>query len=1177
MRRPFAIATLATSLNVCLSVVLDPLMAAAAGSKSLLRNGGFETVVPQTVTEPRKRGMPVGWVRYQTDVPGQVWTLDETDAVEGRRSLRLDNRGADATSSLNTFTKSPLPATPGAHYAWTFAAKADRSDVLFRHYVFSTVRDPAAKKYGGIWFDKASQPLSRSWARYRIDVTIPSAGMAFRDVTLTKDVTSVILRFAAPHRNAAVVWVDDMRFIREDASRSNLALNGSFEVTTVPDVPDFWNRYLGPKKLLNWYTYWGVDESAAFHGKKSLRIRNPFDESHPALGVDATAMARGWPKPVAGGTYNVSAYLRSDVEKLRVRMAAVGSSRRFEVGTDWQRCAFTVKASSGRQMSFGFSPESKGTLWIDAVQITRGETLHPYAPSPQDEYLMTESAPVDALPPRREKVRCGTTERPPKIDGRLGDLAWQKAGRVTRFILLGAETPAKEQTEAFVVRDERALYIAFKCFDSRLRELVAKERRRDGQVFADDCVEVFLDLNGDRRTYLHFAANFLGTRFDERNKGNVTWDADWGVACAKGKGFWAAEIVIPFLALRPPADVAPVWGISLCRENAKANEFSFWGGGFHQPTRFAALERVAMAHVRPVALTHSPFEFFFGGKSADQLVLHTQVCNRGSGRCSLKARVKLRAEAGAGEASTKVSLGPGERKPIEIAGLPAVREGGVCEVSFVLADSETGDVLLAETDGTALLPPLLTIKSDRSFYTDEAVAQLVLQTRLSRELAEALSARMEVKDADGATLAVVERVKMDGSAETLVPIDMAKVPVGRARVRASLMRRGGQEAASAECALTKLPPSPVAVKIDQRSRTFIADGKPFVPFTACFLRTFWHYDRIDEILGQIKARGFNTICATFSYRGSVERATDGQTRGVLDRAHRLGLKVIIWLVPPGRPDETGKVKSIRSRAPELVSRWAEEEVRYMIPRARDHPALLAWYLFDEPGGPLVEADLCGKLVRLAKELDPYHPAYLNHSGFRAAFNHYKARIPSEAVCITDYPIPSRPAGSVAQDVALEFKAAEGRKPVMIWLQLWGGRGRYPTPDEERCMTYLALIHGATGLKYWPMVTCSKLLNDRVVELAEEVERLTPAIVSTQPRQRLEASVEAVDAVMLTCGHERYVLAANRGPRPVHARIRAGAQAEVEVLFEKRTIACAGDIADAFEPYARHVYVFRSKE
>ena len=107
---------------------------------------------------------------------------------------------------------------------------------------------------------------------------------------------------------------------------------------------------------------------------------------------------------------------------------------------------------------------------------------------------------------------CGSP--PPSIDGVL-EPVWQDAATGRAFSALPAGDPAKAQTETYVGFDDEALYVAFRCAEPDMPGLIGNVPQHDGPLWEDDCVEIFLDVNGDRATYVQFVVNVIGTTFEQ--------------------------------------------------------------------------------------------------------------------------------------------------------------------------------------------------------------------------------------------------------------------------------------------------------------------------------------------------------------------------------------------------------------------------------------------------------------------------------------------------------------------------------------------------------------------------------------------------------------------------------------------------------------------------------------
>ncbi|MFC1452545.1 glycoside hydrolase domain-containing protein [Verrucomicrobiota bacterium] len=201
----------------------------------------------------------------------------------------------------------------------------------------------------------------------------------------------------------------------------------------------------------------------------------------------------------------------------------------------------------------------------------------------------------------------------PVIDGRL-EAVWKHAGQTDRFFETTKGKPARVQTRAHIGFDDDHLYIAFQCDEPHTDELAANVTKHDGELWNDDSVEVFLDVNRDRTHYFHLVVNAAGATSEARcshggrlkagitNKG---WNPKWQTAVSTQDKAWTVEVKIPFTELEPGLDTTSEWCVNLCRQRygkgeGDANEASAASptmGGFHSPDRFAALH-IPFDHVK---------------------------------------------------------------------------------------------------------------------------------------------------------------------------------------------------------------------------------------------------------------------------------------------------------------------------------------------------------------------------------------------------------------------------------------------------------------------------------------------------------------------------------------------------------------------------------------------------
>lgn len=101
------------------------------------------------------------------------------------------------------------------------------------------------------------------------------------------------------------------------------------------------------------------------------------------------------------------------------------------------------------------------------------------------------------------------------------------------------------------------------------------------QFFNDDSVSIVLDTLHDNRSGYLFRTNPLGTQYDAlvTDEGRVTdvnWNETWNARATVDESGWAAEIEIPFKALRLASENEQVWGIDFERVIRRKSEFTYW-------------------------------------------------------------------------------------------------------------------------------------------------------------------------------------------------------------------------------------------------------------------------------------------------------------------------------------------------------------------------------------------------------------------------------------------------------------------------------------------------------------------------------------------------------------------------------------------------------------------------
>jgi len=270
----------------------------------------------------------------------------------------------------------------------------------------------------------------------------------------------------------------------------------------------------------------------------------------------------------------------------------------------------------------------------------------------------------------------------------------------------------------------------------------------------------------------------------------------------------------------------------------------------------------------------------------------------------------------------------------------------------------------------------------------------------------------------------------------------------------------------------------------------------------------------------------------------------------------------------------------------------------MAAEVKDHPALLAWYLCDEPDHgswnvPPPELRLGKKLI--AEEDGGAHPAVTLVMAW-APSNIYQYAdtceiLASDPYCISD----KRPNDlrRVSRCVDTMRRAVHDEKPVWVVLQAGWDATAEPTREEEYATTYLAVTHGADGILWFALKYSldHPELWKTLKDLAGELKALTPALTARTVWIKQGLGHPAVDAILKETEDAYYLIAVNcpelQGPKDnrvlssedltgVELAVGgvAGARA-AKVWFENREVPVnAGVIVDDFKLYERHVYEIR---
>lgn len=378
--------------------------------------------------------------------------------------------------------------------------------------------------------------------------------------------------------------------------------------------------------------------------------------------------------------------------------------------------------------------------------------------------------------------------------------------------------------------------------------------------------------------------------------------------------------------------------------------------------------------------------------------------------------------------------------------------------------------------------------------------------------------------------------------------------------------------------LTQAQKTALSSYIDENNNT-IVDGKPFFPLG-------WYNSTSDQYMYEIANSPFNCI---LDY--GMDYMSKSQMLTYLAKVQQTGLKVI-YCMNDVYPTAT------------YISSWEgltgnDQIAGALVQAYKTQPSIFSWYLNDELAKKL-EPQLEGYYQRVATA-DPNHPTYIVLCDMPEV--QYFPNT-TDVMGVDPYPVPSTPLTEVSDDNDIATSAVHGHKPVWMVLQAFAWyqynstnpdrghiptaaelqTGRAPTYQEGRCMTYLALTHGAKGIIYYCYYDMRVLpqyaeMWTWMKSIGSEVKTLSPILLSPSDlgAVRYSPSSASLHTKLKVYNGEVYLMAVNPDNTActVTFQLKNSVTSHASTMFENGRVptvnVAAGTLTDTFQPLGVHVY------
>ncbi len=372
----------------------------------------------------------------------------------------------------------------------------------------------------------------------------------------------------------------------------------------------------------------------------------------------------------------------------------------------------------------------------------------------------------------------------PVLDGELNDKEWSDAAILSPFVPNAGTRAPQMQTDVRLGSDGKNLWLGITCHEDKMAYITADITRDGGNIWEDDCVELFIDHNLDRRTFRQVLVNSLGKQ-GWNDPTDLLWKATSLTKTTLHEDEWVIEWCIPMADL---GLTGSPFGLNVCRERRpmETMELTCWaptGGSFGQPSTFGTANFgqtwISALNVPPAALGTNNFGVTLTNGSATTRRIATQLSIDGA------ASGDTQTVRPAGGRVDEIELAAGASTTRNYA--YEVMTSSAPELMLRITDASSGQELATRTFTPEVASPMeLTVRPQITYLANtQAIAEIELN--LAEDLRAQSRLVLVLYDAQGSRVRqqVVDSLRGD---RLSARINIASLAAGKYTLRASLER-----------------------------------------------------------------------------------------------------------------------------------------------------------------------------------------------------------------------------------------------------------------------------------------------------------------------------------------------------------------------------------------------------